>query len=112
MLEAIFDLIKIVSLGAQPRSVDFSQGYACLSMPSNVINTESQVKDFSEYSGNKLLIVIVILLPIQFICVFLRLFVRYHTKISFGLDDLVVIITMLGQIIWAGVVISIIIPEK
>ncbi|KAJ5611925.1 hypothetical protein N7528_009030 [Penicillium herquei] len=75
-------------------------------MPPNSINTEAQVNSLADYSGNKLLLVIAILLPIQFICVSLRLFVRYHTKISFGLDDLVVVITMLGQIIWAAVVIS------
>ncbi|KAJ5919088.1 hypothetical protein N7466_010031 [Penicillium verhagenii] len=58
--------------------------------------TAANIKDGSleKYSGRKLL------------CVTLRFYVRYRSKISFGLDDTVIGLAMLGQLAWAGVIIG------
>lgn len=46
------------------------------------------------------------LVPAQVICVVLRLFVRYRSKMKFGFDDLVVVVSLLGQLGLAGVIIG------
>ena len=46
----------------------------------------------------------IVLVPIQVICVALRLFVRYRSLMKFGLDDLVVILSLVGQLALAGVI--------
>lgn len=57
-----------------------------------------------EYCGKSLLVVTIVLVPIQVICVALRLFVRYRSLMKFGLDDLVVILSLVGQLALAGVI--------
>jgi len=57
-----------------------------------------------EYCGNRLLIVSIVLVPIQVICVALRVFVRYRSQMKFGLDDLVVVLSLVGQLAIAGVI--------
>lgn len=57
-----------------------------------------------EYCGNRLLIVTIVLVPTQLICVVLRLFVRYRSQMKFGLDDLVVVLSLVGQLAIAGVI--------
>ncbi|KAJ5946163.1 hypothetical protein N7454_003002 [Penicillium verhagenii] len=70
--------------------------------------TAANIKDGSleKYSGKKVLIVTSVLIPLQLLCVTLRCYVRYRSKISFGLDDTVVGLAMLGQLAWAGVIIG------
>jgi hypothetical protein len=60
----------------------------------------------AEYSGKKLFVLTIALVPAQVICVVLRLFVRYRSKMKFGFDDLVVVVSLLGQLALAGVIIG------
>lgn len=72
------------------------------SSPSSGFNTE--------YSGSKILIVTTILVPVQVFCVTLRYFVRYRIKGPWGLDDVVVVASLVLQLGMAGVAIGKLVP--
>jgi hypothetical protein len=60
----------------------------------------------AEYSGEKLLVLTIALIPVQVICVGLRLLVRHRSQMKFGFDDLVVVVSLMGQLALAGVIIG------
>ncbi|KAL9122552.1 MAG: hypothetical protein Q9187_000895 [Circinaria calcarea] len=67
--------------------------------PSSTVGPEAS----AEYSGDKLIIFTAIFIPVQIFCVALRYFVRYLIKGQWGLDDIVVLISLLLQLCMAGI---------
>lgn len=59
-----------------------------------------------EYSGYPLLILTVILIPVQTICVILRLIIRSKSHMQFGWDDTTIILALASQLGWGGVVLG------
>ena len=58
------------------------------------------------YSGNRLIIFTSIFVPIQIVCVAFRYLARYLVKGSWGLDDIVVMTSLIMQICLAGLCIG------
>lgn len=57
----------------------------------------------SAYSGNKLLIFTAIFVPVQIFCVALRYLSRYLVDGSWGLDDILIVTSLVLQMGQAGV---------
>ena len=61
----------------------------------------------SQYYTDELLLVLAItLIPVEIICVSLRLLIRYKSPLPFGLDDFTVALALPFQLAWYGVIIS------
>jgi hypothetical protein len=59
-----------------------------------------------EYSGYPLFVLTVILVPVRIICVMLRLILRYKSCMSFGWDDITIILALASQLGCAGVILG------
>lgn len=55
------------------------------------------------YSGNKLTIFTICFIPVQIVCVALRYFARHLTQASWGVDDVLVSISLISQLCMAGI---------
>lgn len=65
----------------------------------------------SDYNGNKLIIFTGLFIPVQIICVALRYLARYMIKGPWGLDDLLILTSLILQLCQAGVDIGTQLPK-